>query len=181
MIHPTHPSPLQCVALPSCTSYSYGRLSSECFLLTNSTTSVPDWGYNSGVFWAAAPPGTVAGTPPSTALWVGGSVAPSATPSPPAPGCAALFRSLPRTDLVGTLTGNAWYPGTSLPSPSESACRQSCCDSPVCDAYTFASTDLQFAMRQGLSPEAECFLFTNVTALVPSNTMSSGALLSAYS
>ena len=106
----------------------------------------------------------------------------SSTPSP-TPCCpSSLYRSLPRTDLVGTLVGNAWYPGTSLPSPSESACRQSCCDAPFCDAYTFASNDLQSAIQFALTPRtAACFLYTNVTALVPSSTMSSGALLSAYS
>ena len=107
----------------------------------------------------------------------------SLTPTPtPTPYCeSALYRFLPRTDLVGTLTGNAWYPGTALPAASESACRQACCDAPVCDAYTFASNDLQFAVQQGLSHSASCFLYTNVTALVPSSGYTSGALLSTYS
>ena len=106
---------------------------------------------------------------------------PSISPSPlPTPLCN--YRPLPRTDLVGTLVGNAWYPGTSLPSPSESACRQSCCDAPSCDAYTFASNDLALATRQGLAyPDASCFLYTNVTALVPSSYSTSGALFSTYS
>ena len=115
---------------------------------------------------------------------------PSATPksfsasltASPTPYCApTLYRALPRTDLVGTLMGNAWYPGTSLPAPSESVCRQACCDAPACDAYTFASGDLEFASRQGLAQSAACFLFTNVTALVPSNLVTSGVLLSSYS
>ena len=117
---------------------------------------------------------------------------PVLTPSPSAvatfsavasPYCvASLYRPLPRTDLVGTLMGNAWYPGTSLPSTSETACRQACCDAPICDAYTFASSELQLQLFQSDSnPIAECFLYTNVTALVPSSAFSSGALLSVYS
>ena len=111
-------------------------------------------------------------------------VTPSFTPTPTStPFCAsAMYRPLPRTDLVGTLTGNAWYPGTSLPAPSEAACRQACCDAPLCDAYTFAANDLQLLLSQSSgNPVASCFLYTNVTALVPSSTMSSGALLSTYS
>ena len=107
----------------------------------------------------------------------------SRTPSP-TPYCApALYRALPRTDLVGMLTGNAWYPGVALPSASEAACRQACCDAPVCDAYSFAANDLlQFTFSSPtLPPVASCFLYTNVTALVPSSGYASGALLSVYS
>ena len=169
------------------TSYSWGRHSGECFLLTNSTLLIPDWSYNSGVLWDAAPAGSVPGLPLSTSLWVGAggggaNPSPSSTAAPaPSPGCAALYRALPRTDLVGTLIGNAWYPGTSLPASSESSCRQACCDAPSCNAYTFALNDLQLMARQGLSETASCFLYTNVTALVPSSVVNSGALLSAYS
>ena len=111
---------------------------------------------------------------------------PTPTPTPsllPIPYCmASLYRALPRTDLVGTLTGNAWYPGASLPATSEAACRQACCDAPVCDAYTFSSGDLQFALSQfSTNPVGECYLYTNVTALVPNSAFSSGALLSSYS
>ena len=106
----------------------------------------------------------------------------SATPSP-TPYCPpSLYRPRPRTDLVGTLVGNAWYPGTSLPSATESSCRQSCCDAPYCDAYTFATSELQLQLFQSSAdPVASCFLYTNVTALVPSSGYSSGALHSAYS
>ena len=103
-------------------------------------------------------------------------------PESPTPYCPpSLYRPLPRTDLVGDLTGNAWYPGTSLPSPSESACRQACCDAPNCDAYSFAASELRLQVQWSGSPTASCFLYTNVTALVPSSTMSSGALRSVYS
>ena len=103
------------------------------------------------------------------------------TSSPTTYCASSLYRSLPRTDLVGTLTGNAWYPGTALPSSSEASCRQSCCDASNCNAYTFASSDLQMQVQWAGSPTAACFLYTNVTALVPSSGYSSGALLSAYS
>ena len=112
------------------------------------------------------------GVPPSTT--------PAVSPTP-SPGCAPLYRALPRMDLVGTLVGTPKHPSTSFPSPSESGCRQSCCDSPVCDAYTFAASDLQNAIFQGQSPFAQCFLYANVTALVPSSAFASGAMHSAYS
>ena len=118
-------------------------------------------------------------TPPTLPL----STTPLPTPSTtPTPACAAsLYRSLPRTDLVGTLTGNAWSPASAFMAPSESSCLQACCDAPSCDAYTFASNDLMFSIAKGLSQSAACFLYTNVTALVPSSGYASGALLSAYS
>ena len=123
--------------------------------------------------------------PPLFAAVVPASPSSASTSSPtpsPTPYCPpALYRSLPRTDLVGTLMGNAWYPGTTLPAASETACRQSCCDAPACDAYTFASNDLQWAVRQGQTPSASCFLYTNVTALVPNSGYTSGALFSSYS
>ena len=105
------------------------------------------------------------------------------TPSPSHYCFPSLYRPLPRTDLVGALVGNAWYPGSSFPSSSEAACRQACCDAPVCDAYTFATTDLlQFTLSSPtLPPVAQCFLYTNVTALVPNSGYTSGALLSTYS
>ena len=129
---------------------------------------------------------TAQGTPsvsPTASQLSAISVVTSGTPTPSTtPYCApALYRSLPRTDLVGTLMGNAWYPGTSLPATSESACRQSCCDAPICDAYTFATTDLQNAIVQSQLPLAQCFLYTNVTALVPNSGYTSGALFSSYS
>ena len=103
--------------------------------------------------------------------------APSPTPSP-TPYCwPSLFRALPRMDLVGTLVGSAVFPGVDFLSASENDCRQACCDAPVCDCYTFASTIL----RSSTTGTASCFLYVNVTALVPSSTVNSGALLSVYS
>ena len=121
---------------------------------------------------------------PSLAEWQLAVMPPSSTPLTPSPTpyCpASIYRPLPRTDLVGTLMGNAWYPGTSIPSPSESSCRQACCDAPVCDAYTFSTGDLQQSFQQGLTQTAQCYLYTNVTALIPNSAFSSGALLSTYS
>ena len=95
---------------------------------------------------------------------------PLPTPSPSAtPYCApALFRPLPRTDLVGSLVGTALAPGDAVLAPSEAACRQACCDAAACDGYSF---DASIARRLGA---ADCYLFVNVTQLVPSNNMASG-------
>ena len=74
-------------------------------------------------------------------------IAPSFAPSPaasstssPTPYCfPSLFRSLLRMDLVGTLVGTALSPGQPVSLPSEGACRQTCCDAPACDGYSFAT------------------------------------------
>ena len=95
---------------------------------------------------------------------------PLPTPSPSTtPYCfPALFRPLPRTDLVGSLVGTALEPNQPVAQPSEAACRQACCDAAACDGYSF---DASFGM---FNPRAACFLFVNVTQLVPSNNMASG-------
>ena len=92
---------------------------------------------------------------------------PSATPSPsPTPYCQpSLFRSLPRTDLVGSLVGTALAPAQPVALPTEAACRQACCDAAACDGYSF---DASYGM---FNPLAHCYLFVNVTQLVPSNNM----------
>ena len=92
------------------------------------------------------------------------SASPSATPY-----ChPALFRGLPRTDLVGSLVGTALAPGEAALVASEVACRQACCDAPVCDGYTFAA---DLAMISAVAP---CYLHVNVTQLIPSNGYASG-------
>ena len=92
------------------------------------------------------------------------SASPSATPY-----ChPSLFRSLPRTDLVGTLVGTALAPGQAALVASEVACRQACCDAPACDGYTFAA---DLAMISAVAP---CYLYVNVTQLIPSNGYASG-------
>ena len=102
----------------------------------------------------------------------------SASPSPATatasttPGCwPLLYRLLPRTDLVGTLIGASLSPPAPFAAASETSCGLACCSTPACTAYAYAYAP---ALQQ-------CFLFANVTALVPSNLVHSGALLSAYS
>ena len=94
-------------------------------------------------------------------------VRPSPTPTPTpstSPYCAlALFRLLPRTDLVGALAGTALAPGRPALLPTEAACRQACCDAAACDGYAFDAS----SGRQHSS--GECFLYVNVSQLVPSS------------
>lgn len=100
---------------------------------------------------------------------------PSPTPSPSSsPYCAAsLFRSLPRMDLVGTLVGTALSPGKRVALVSEHACRQACCDAPACDGFSFASIDASSFASEGLAVSS-CFLYVNISQLVPSSVVSSG-------
>ena len=83
------------------------------------------------------------------------------------------FRHLPRMDLVGTLVSS----GTGVISVTGDACRQACCATPSCDAYVFGDAFL----LADPSRAAPCYLYANVTALVPSSGFSSGARLSVYS
>ena len=103
---------------------------------------------------------------------------PTASPTPSTtPYCSpALFRSLPRMDLVGTLVGTALSPGISVLQPSEASCRQACCDAAACDGYAFSSGDL--AMGLATIGGASCYLYVNITQLMPSSGYSSGVLLS---
>ena len=98
----------------------------------------------------------------------------SPTPSPSThPYCATtLFRALPRMDLVGTLVGTALSPGTLVTVPSEAACRLACCDAPSCDGFAFTAGDASLA--PGGSGLASCFLYANITQLIPSSIVSSG-------
>ena len=94
----------------------------------------------------------------------------SASPSP-VPYCASnLFRTIPRMDLVGTLAGTALTPGAPSLVASTEACRQACCDAPYCDGFSFASGDASF-ISGGI---AGCFLYVNITQLIPSSGYSSG-------
>jgi sugar lactone lactonase YvrE len=95
---------------------------------------------------------------------------PSATPSV-TPYCApSLFRSLPRTDLVGTLVGTALTPGEATLAASEAACRQACCDAPVCEGFAF---ELAATLHHSSAP---CYLYVNVTQLMPTSSFQSGVL-----
>ena len=78
-------------------------------------------------------------------------------------------------DLVGSLAGTALSPGAAVLLPSESACRQACCDAAACDGYSFSAVDPGVLAGWG---SAACFLLVNITQLIPSNAMSSGVLLS---
>ena len=100
---------------------------------------------------------------------------PSPTASPSTTNADLIFRSLPRTDLVGTLVGGAGF----FTTASEGACRIACLASPSCDAYAFsAGVQAAFDVAGETVP---CFLLANVTALVPNNMMSSGVLSARYS
>jgi hypothetical protein len=74
-------------------------------------------------------------------------------------------------DLVGTLVGTALSPGSPILQPSESSCRQACCDAAACDGYTFSSGDLAGLSTAGAT---SCYLLVNITQLIPSNAFSSG-------
>lgn len=100
---------------------------------------------------------------------------PSATPSS-TPYCApSLFRPLPRTDLVGSLVGTALSPGVLSLQPSIEACREACCDAPVCDGFAFAASELAISSVGA----AGCFLYVNITQLIPSSGYASGVYESA--
>ena len=95
---------------------------------------------------------------------------PSATPSV-TPYCApSLFRSLPRTDLVGSLVGTALTPGAPALMASEAACRQACCDAPGCEGFAFNADTARFHAA------SSCYLYVNVTQLIPSSGFASGVL-----
>jgi hypothetical protein len=100
---------------------------------------------------------------------------PTPSPSPlTTPYCApALFRAFPRTDLVGSLVGTALAPGESVTLAGEPACRQACCDAAACDGYAF---EAESAKRAGLGG---CFLYVNITQLVPNSGYASGIYRSA--
>jgi hypothetical protein len=64
--------------------------------------------------------------------------------------------------------GTALAPGEAALVASEAACRQACCDAPACDGYTFAA---DLAMISAVAP---CYLYVNVTQLIPSGRDASG-------
>ena len=75
-------------------------------------------------------------------------------------------------DLVGSLVGTALSPGSRVLLHSDAACQQACCDAPACDGFSFASGDA--SLGQGGSGLASCFLYVNITQLIPSSGYSSG-------
>ena len=95
---------------------------------------------------------------------------PSPTPTPSTtPYCQpALFRALPRTDLVGSLVGTALSPGEPVAQPTEASCRQACCDAAACDGYSFEAGTARFL------GQASCYLYVNITQLTPVSGYVSG-------
>ena len=81
----------------------------------------------------------------------------------------SLFRSLPRTDLVGAPLTDA-----PLAVSSEGACRIACCGEPGCDGYAFAFTELRWVSA------ASCVLLANVSASAPNNFAASGLRVGAH-
>lgn len=79
-------------------------------------------------------------------------------------------------DLVGALVGTAAAPGMPVLLSSEQTCRQACCDAPACDGYVFAIGDA--SLGAGGTGIASCYLYVNITQLVPSSLVASGVLLS---
>ena len=71
-------------------------------------------------------------------------------------------------DLVGALVGTALAPGESVTLPVESACRQACCDAAACDGYSFDAGTAKLLGGAG------CYLYVNITQLVPSSGYASG-------
>lgn len=94
---------------------------------------------------------------------------PSPTPSASSYCAPGLFRAFPRMDLVGVLAGTALAPGASVALPTEDACRQACCDAPACDGYAYDATAAARA-----AGAADCWLYVNVSQLVPSSGTASG-------
>lgn len=80
-------------------------------------------------------------------------------------------------DVTGTLVGPASSPGTVFLSTTEMDCLGACCVQPVCTAYSY-HYELALFSASGSAP---CFLYANVSAVVPSSGFTSGALYSAYS
>jgi hypothetical protein len=139
---------IACCGAPGCGGYA--------FALTDLR-----YGSDAGCFLYANVTATAASSFVSSGL-----LAPP-TPSPaPSPCAASIFRALPRTDLVGSLAGPA--SGAAELLASEAACRQACCDAPACDGYAY---DAGAALFQ---PNAPCYLFVNVTQLIPNNGYASG-------
>ena len=103
------------------------------------------------------------------------------------PTCSvSSYRQLPRMDVFGTL-----LTPSPLSLPSEMFCLAACCATPSCTAYSFVASGLNSGIVALVSnfwppvgfPQtaSPCYLYSNITALVPSSGMSSGALYSAYS
>ena len=97
------------------------------------------------------------------------SLTPSAAPTPGFACSASLYRALPRMELVGSPMGSAQW------LRSEESCRIACCATSSCQGFSWQADD---PAARFLSTPSACYLFSNVTQLMPSNGYSSGVLLS---
>jgi hypothetical protein len=158
---------IACCGVTGCQGYAYAftelRLSSaaSCFLYADVTATVAASVMASGLHSSVPYPGAPSTTP-----------TPTASPShSPTPNCApSLFRVLPRMDLVGSLVGTSQTPNMPILLPSADSCRRACCDTPACHGYSFAATELAISSLGS----ASCFLYVNITQLIPSSGYSSG-------
>lgn len=94
---------------------------------------------------------------------------PTPSPSPTAvpPSCpASAYRAFPAHDIDGAVASVGIV-------TTERQCREACCASPACDAYTL---DMASIYRQ---TTALCYLKANVTQLIPSSAHSVGVKQSA--
>jgi hypothetical protein len=90
---------------------------------------------------------------------------------------SSLFRKLPGMDLSGSRVGPSSNPGSALLVSSEADCVVACCDAwPECTAYAFEFS-MALVTSSGIAP---CFLYTNVTYVVPASGYVSGAITSVY-
>ena len=103
---------------------------------------------------------------------------PSFTPSPTSTPCFSdNFRLFPRMDLVGSLLSSRALIASSAQSafsrpPALQACEEACCQQPGCVGYSVSAS----RPNDGFD---NCFLFANVTELMPNNAFASGLLRSA--
>ena len=89
---------------------------------------------------------------------------------------SSSYRPLPGMDVFGPMVSKP------MPLQSEELCQAACCATPFCTAYSFIASDLLMGPTSSNGVVlAPCFLYSNITALVPSSGMSSGALYSSYS
>ena len=57
---------------------------------------------------------------------------------------------------------------------TEAACRQACCLAPVCHGYSFDVGALRIDARRYVDAQSSCYLYINITQLVPSSGYASG-------
>jgi DNA-binding beta-propeller fold protein YncE len=85
----------------------------------------------------------------------------------------AQYQTFTNYELIGTLVGTAFFPGSPIRVSSEASCRQACCDAVRCDGYTFEIPDQQTISILG---GMKCLLLINITQLVPSTLFTSAIL-----